>query len=507
MQHADAIPEPPGAAWPDGHIHYGGAWRKAAGEGRLSVVSPATGAGLGTVPIADEADVASATNAAQAASERWRFVDPLDRGRHLRALADCLRRKMPELAELEAAITGRPIREMRAQMGRIPEWLDYFGGIAAGLEGESNRVRGGFLTYTAYEPHGVCALLTPWNHPILILVKKLAAALAAGNAVVVKPSELAPVTPLLLAQWATEAGLPEGLVNVVTGDGRTGALLCASPQVQHIDLTGGTATGRIVAAAAAQRLVPCTLELGGKTPVLVFEDADVEEAAAAAVFSAFVAAGQTCVSASRFLVASDIHDAFLAAFARRAEALRVGDPALAETDMGPVITPLSRDRCLAFAAEAVAQGARLVCGGARPDLAAPFDRGNFVEPTILADVTPAMSLFREEVFGPVAAVSRFETEEQALRLANDTPFALGAAVWTGNVARAHRVAGAVRAGIVWINDHHKNDPRSIWGGYANSGYGKENGWDALKSYQRKRSVVVRTAPKFDDWFGGGQRYG
>jgi acyl-CoA reductase-like NAD-dependent aldehyde dehydrogenase len=489
------------------HLHFGGAWQEAAGREQLVVRSPATGDVLGAVPNAGASDVAAAVDAARTAQIAWRTLDALDRARPMRALADLLRARMGELAALESAITGRPIREMRAQMSRIPEWLEYFAGIAAGLEGEANHVRGGFLTYTAWESYGVCALLTPWNHPILILVKKLAAALAAGNSVVIKPSELAPVTPLVLSAWAAQCGFPAGLINVVTGDGRTGAALCAAPEVARIDLTGGTATGRRVAAAAAERLVPCTLELGGKTPVLVFADADIEEAAAGAVFSAFVAAGQTCVSASRFIVDATVYDKFVTAFAERARRLRLADPADPTTDVGPVITAAAQARCIEAARGAERDGARLIVGGNVPALDAPFRSGNFVEPTIAADVNPASALFQEEVFGPVAAVTPFASEEEALALANDTAFALGAAVWTGDVARAHRVARAVRAGVVWINDHHKNDPRSIWGGYGDSGYGKENGWDALKSYQRKRSVVVRTAPHFDDWFGGGQRYG
>lgn len=491
-----------------GHLlHVGGSWREASGEGRIEVASPASRAPFGAVPIGDAADVAAATAAAEAAFPAWAALDPLDRGRHLRAVAEIVRARIGDLAALESAITGRPIREMRAQMGRIPEWLDYFGGIAAGLEAESNRLRGGFLAYTAYEPHGVCALLTPWNHPILILVKKLAAALAAGNTVVVKPSELAPATPLLFSAWCSEAGLPGGVVNVVTGDGTTGALVCAAPAVRHIDLTGGTATGRKVAAAAAERLVPCTLELGGKTPVVIFEDANIEEAAAGGAFAAFVAAGQTCVSASRFIVQASIHDAFVEAFAQRARALRLGDPADPATDMGPVITAAAQARCLHHIDAAAKAGARLVAGGAVPELPAPFSAGFFVEPTIFDGVTAEMALFRDEVFGPVAAVTPFSDETEALSLANDTPYALGASIWTRDVARAHRVAGRVRAGMVWINDHHKNDPRSIWGGFGDSGYGKENGWDALKSYQKKRNVVVSTASGFDDWFAGGKRYG
>lgn len=488
-------------------LHYGGAFRAASGTGTIEVRSPATAEILGHVPIADATDVAAAVSAAEAALRPWAALDALDRGRHLRAVADIVRTRMDALAALESAITGRPIREMRAQMNRIPEWLDYFGGIAAGLEAESNRLRGGFLAYTAYEPHGVCALLTPWNHPILILVKKLAAALAAGNTAVIKPSELAPATPLLFADWCREAGLPDGVVNVVTGLGATGALLCDAPAVRRIDLTGGTATGRKVAAAAAARLVPCTLELGGKTPVVIFDDSDIEQAAAGAAFAAFVASGQTCVSASRFIVAESIYADFIAAFAARAKALRLGDPADPATDVGPVISAGSQARCFDHIERAQRQGARLAAGGGRPDLPPFLRSGNFVEPTIFADVTPAMTLFREEVFGPVVAVTPFRDEAQALDLANDTPYALGASIWTRDVARAHRVSARIRAGMIWINDHHKNDPRSIWGGFGDSGYGVENGWDALKSYQRKRNVVVSTAPAFDDWFAGGKRYG
>ncbi|WP_349963272.1 aldehyde dehydrogenase family protein [Rhizobium sp. ZPR3] len=489
------------------HIFYNGEYQEIVGTGRIDVRSPSTNEGIGYMAVADASDVARATKSAAKAFETWSALDPLDRARHLRKLAEIVRAHIGELATWESAITGRPLREMRAQMARIPEWIEYFAGIAPGLEGESNRLRGGFASTTSWHPYGVCALLTPWNHPILILVKKLAAALAVGNTVVVKPSELAPCTPLVFAAWCSEAGIPPGVVNVVTGEGATGASLCASREVRRIDLTGGTTTGRRVAAAAAERLVPCTLELGGKTPVVIFDDCDIDEAAAGAVFSAFVASGQTCVSAGRFIVQRSVYDRFVEAFSARTATLKVGDPAELETDLGPVISYASLERVERMIANAKAAGARLVTGGAAPVFEGPLSAGNFVKPTIFADVKPDMELFREEVFGPVVAVTAFDSEEDALALANDSPYALGASIWTKDIARASRISSRIKAGIIWINDHHKNDPRSIWGGYGDSGYGVENGWDAIKSYLIKRNVIVSSNPEFDDWFKGGTRYG
>lgn len=489
-------------------LHVAGGWQDAlAPEQRRDVRDPASGAVRWTVAEGSAADIARACSAAQDAFPAWAATDADERARLLRRLAQIVRERMAGLAALESAVTGRPIREMAAQMSRIPEWLDYFAGIILGLEATANQVKGGFLTYSRFRPHGVCALLTPWNHPILILTKKLAAALAAGNTVVVKPSELAPVTPLILADWAVEAGFPPGVINVVTGGAVAGAALVAHPAVRHIDLTGGTATGRRVAAAAAERLVPCTLELGGKTPVVVFDSADLDEAVAGALFAGFVAAGQTCVSGSRFLVQRGCHDAFVDRLGQRVAALRQGAPSDPATDIGPVISAAARDRCMAHIAAAIAEGARLVAGGVARSLPDPLSGGYFVPPTVFADVTPEMRLFQDEVFGPIVSVTPFDSEDEAVALANAGPFALGASVWTRDILLAHRTVARLDAGVVWINDHHKNDPRSIWGGSGDSGYGRENGWDALLSYLIKGSVTVRTAEGFSDWFAGGRRYG
>ena len=488
-------------------VFYGGAFRKPARAETIEVRNPATSEIFTRVPDACEEDVTAAVRAARAGFEVWSRIDPIDRARPLRKFADIVAENIPKLALLETAVTGRSIKEMRAQMARIPEWIEYFAGIAMGLEGESNVVKGGYVTMTHYEPLGPVALLTPWNHPILILVKKMAAALAAGNTCVIKPSELAAVSPLVLAALASEAGLPDGAVNVVTGGPMTGAALCGAEDIHYIDLTGGTSTGRKVAAQAGERLIRSTMELGGKTPIIICEDADFEGAIAGTLFAAFVASGQTCVSGARFIVHESIYDRFTYALAARADAITIGDPMADSTQMGPVISKASQDRCARMIAQAKADGAVQVAGLKPPDLEAPFDKGFYVRPTVFKDVKPDHELFLEEVFGPVISVTPFKDEEEALQLANTGTFGLGLSIWSRDIARAHRLSLGVRGGVIWLNDHHRNDPRSVWGGVRDSGFGKENGWDALKAYMTKKSVVVRTAPGHDDWFAGSARYG
>lgn len=490
-------------------LFIGGAFREASSSNRTEIRNPATGALIGSAAKGTREDMLTAVEAAAKAFDSgvWSNLDALDRGHVLHAIGDALKARLPEFAELETRVTGRPIREMTAQLSRLPEWFYYFGGIARGLEGHVKPFKGEYLNYTQFSPLGVVGLITSWNHPLLIFLKKLAPALAAGNTVVVKPSEIAPLTPLLFADLATNAGLPPGVLNIVTGEGsQIGPAMCAAPRMAKLDLTGGTDTGRRVAGMAAERLIPATMELGGKAPVLVFDDTPLDEAVNGAAFAGFIASGQTCVAGTRFIVQQSIYGAFVEKLAAKVAAFRLGDPIDRTTDMGPVISRKQMESTLEYIESGKSEGARLVTGGALANLPAPLNDGYFIQPTIFADVTPNHRIVREEIFGPVICVMPFTDEQHALQLANDHEFGLGASVWTRDVTRAHRVVKKLNAGIVWINDHHKNDPASIWGGFGSSGYGKENGWNALHEYSKEQNVVVRLAPDFPDWYGGSDRY-
>lgn len=469
----------------------------------FEVENPATGAVLCKVFSADAKIVNEACEVAHQAFESgvWSRSDVRHRAKVLQRIADDLRAEIPRLAEMEVAQTGRAVREMKAQLARLPEWFEYFGALIRTHEGTVPPFLGPYLNYVKRVPLGVCAQLTPWNHPMLIAIKKIAPALATGNSIVLKPSELAPVTVLELAKLCSKSGLPDGVLNIVPGLGPgAGQALCSNPRVRKVDLTGGTNTGRAVGAAAGANLAGLVSELGGKAPMIIFEDANLEQAVNGAAFATFVASGQTCIMGARVLVHESIYDKFMAALTAKAARIKMGDPMDMTTQMGPVISGSSRARIMQMVEHAKFQGARVYTGAHVPAmLPSPFDRGYYYAPTILG-VDTKMEIWTEEVFGPVVVGIPFKNEEHAIALANDSPYGLAAAVWTKDVMRAHRMADRLDVGLVWINDHHRNDPSSPWGGMKHSGIGRENGTSALHEYTQTKSVIVRTDPSSFDWF-------
>jgi acyl-CoA reductase-like NAD-dependent aldehyde dehydrogenase len=490
------------------HLRIGGRRQDAASGRTFSVRNPWSGDEIACVAEGDAADIDTAVLAASEGFRAWGSYSPARRQDVLNRAAALLAAQLPELIELEVAQTGRPVREMSAQLARLPEWFTYFGAVARTHEDSVFPFGGPYLNYSRRAPLGIVGLVTPWNHPLLILTKKLAPALAAGNAVVVKPSEVAPLTALLLAEILEEAGLPPGAYNVVSGFGATaGAALCNHPAIRKLDLTGGTETGRQIGKIAGGRLIPFSAELGGKASVAVFADASLEDAVAGALFAAFIATGQTCVQGARILVERQIHDAFVERFVERSRSIRLGDPHDPATQMGPLISERQLTTVERYVAIGRAEGAKLASGGRRI-VEPPLDRGFFYAPTIFAGVENAMRIAQEEIFGPVTCTIPFDDEAHAVELANGTSFGLSASVWTRDAARAHRVAQRIDAGIVWVNDHHRIDPASPWGGFKDSGLGKENGIACYESYTRLHSVIVNLSNEPFDWYGNEspQRY-
>ncbi|WP_102159231.1 aldehyde dehydrogenase [Zhihengliuella halotolerans] len=438
-------------------------------------------------------DVNRAVAAADAAFRNplWRDLSPTKRGHLLRRLADLVVENAEELALQETEDNGKLLREMRGQLAGLPEYLYYYAGLADKVQGSQVPTSSiEVLNYTQREPLGVVGAITPWNSPLTLTTSKLAPALAAGNTLVIKPSEYTSRTILRFAELTVQAGFPDGVVNVVTGMGaEAGAALVEHPGIAKISFTGSTATGARIASSTAARFIGCTLELGGKSPNIVFGDADVDNAAMGVVAGIFAAAGQTCIAGSRVFVHRSVYDELLEKVAARAQSIVIGDPRDAATELGPLAFEAQLEKVSSYVDLGVAEGAQIATGGGRPETGLG---GYFFEPTVLTGVDNSMRVVREEIFGPVAAIMPFDTEDEVLALANDTEYGLAAGVWTQNLARAHRMSRRLDAGTVWVNTYRAMSPMSPRQGFKSSGVGIEHGLESMNEYTRLKSIWINT---------------
>jgi betaine-aldehyde dehydrogenase len=458
---------------------------------KLEVIYPATGETIAHLHAATPNIVELAIEAARAAQAEWARLKPVARGRVLRRAADILRERNAELARLETLDTGKALQEtLVADPASAADALEFFGGAVAAFHGEHVDL-GGPFGYTRREPLGVCVGIGAWNYPIQIAAWKSAPALAMGNAMVFKPSENTPLSALALAEIYTEAGLPDGLFNVVQGFGNVGAALVAHEAVAKVSLTGSVPTGRRIAGAAGSKLKHVTMELGGKSPLIVFDDAEVENAVGGAMMANFYSTGQVCSNGTRVFVQDGIRDRFLGRLIERTKKIRIGDPLDPETQMGPLISKAQHEKVLGYIETGRKEGATLAQGGGAPRLQG-FENGFYVEPTIFTDVQDGMTIAREEIFGPVMSVLSFSGEDEVIRRANDTEFGLAAGVFTRDLPRAHRVIAELQAGTCWINNYNLTPVELPFGGYKQSGIGRENALAALSHYSQLKSVYVET---------------
>jgi aldehyde dehydrogenase (NAD+) len=472
-----------------------GEWRDAASARTLEVINPATEEVVATVPSADRADVDAAVAAARAAlNGAWGQMSARDRGRLLWRLGDKLMERADEVARLETLHNGKPIFESRQiEVPASAECLQYYAGWADKIHGETIPVKGSYLTYTLREPVGVVAAIVPWNFPLLLTTWKVGPALACGNTVIIKPASQTPLTAMALAELASEVGIPPGVINVITGPGAAvGQMLVEHPGIDKIAFTGDTSTGRQIMRGSAETLKKITLELGGKSPNIVFPDADLDAAVRGATTGIFYGKGEVCAAGSRLLVDRSIQNEFIDKVAARAKKMAPGDPLDPKTRLGAVASKRQLETDLRYIEIAQKEGATLMAGGARADIGT--GKGFFLQPTVFAGVTPQMTIAREEIFGPVLAAIEFADVDEAIARANDSSYGLAAAVWTKDIKKAHYVARKLQAGTVWVNTYNVYDTAAPFGGYKQSGFGREMSAHALEHYTQVKSVWIDLNP-------------
>lgn len=461
---------------------------------RFESMNPATGEAWATAPEASEADVDRAVTAARRAllEGPWAEMTATQRGKLLFKLAEIVEREAQHLGEVETTDSGKLAAETKAQTAYVADYYRYYGGLADKIQGATLPIdKPNMHVFTTREPIGVVAAIVPWNAEMFLTATKLGPALAAGNTVVLKASEDAPAPLLEFAKLVDEAGFPPGVINIITGFGEPcGRALTSHPHVSRVAFTGGTDAARHIIRNTAENFAHVSLELGGKSPMLIFDDADLEGAVNGAIAGNFGATGQSCVAGSRVFVQSGIHDAFMDEVRKRTAEIRIGDPLDAETQVGPLATETQRTRIESTVAKSIEQGATVHAGGKRPD---GLETGWYYEPTIISCPDQSIESTQVELFGPVMSVLTFDTEEEGIALANDTRFGLGAGVFTSDVARAHRVSSKIRSGIVWVNTYRAISPISPFGGFGESGYGREAGIDAIYEYTRTRAVWINTS--------------